>query len=225
MTRMSTDLGTELAALLLSLAMLGAYRGWMAARLRTDPLFTIQAYHQHVRRRWARLILADPSQAILGVQTLRNSTMGATFLASTVLLLLGGALSLVGRPDALGSLWPGIELEASRHPLVWSAKVLILVGDLFVAVFAFVMAIRLYTHLGYQVSVRPEDDPRGASVERVVALLDRAGALFSLGLRACYLAMPVVLWLFGPLPLVLATAVLVAVMARLDRTDPGGVVG
>ncbi|MCK6504250.1 DUF599 domain-containing protein [Myxococcota bacterium] len=221
MTRLSTDLGTELAALILSLAMLAAYRAWMASRLRRDPLYTIQAYHQHVRRRWARLVLSDPSQAILGVQTLRNSTMGATFLASTVLLLLGGALSLVGRPDALGSLWPGIELEASRHPVVWSAKVLLLVGDLFVAVFAFVMAIRLYTHLGYQVSVPPEDDPRGASAERVVAMLDRAGRLFSLGLRACYLAMPAVLWLFGPLMLVLSTAVLVAVMAVLDRSDPG----
>jgi uncharacterized membrane protein len=218
---LTTDLGAELAALVLSLAMLGAYRAWLSVRLRQDPLYTIQAYHQHVRRRWARLVLSDPSQAILGVQTLRNSTMGATFLASTVLLLLGGALSLVGRPDALGSLWPGIELEASRHPLVWSAKVLLLVADLFVAVFAFVMAIRLYTHLGYQVSVPPETDPQGASADRVVAMLDRAGTLFSLGLRACYLAMPAVLWLFGPLPLVLSTAVLVVVMALLDRSEPG----
>lgn len=202
--------------------MLGAYAAWLAARLRQHPLYTIQAYHQHVRRRWVHFVMEDPSHGILAVQTLRNSTMGATFLASSVLLLLGGTLSLVGRPDALGSLLHGLEVSATRHPAVWNLKVVALVCDLFVAVFAFVMSVRLYTHLSYQLAVPPEDDPHGVTVDRVAGMLDRAGGLFSLGLRACYLAMPLVLWLFGPLTLVLATAVLVAVMSRLDRNRVAG---
>lgn len=217
MAELPPELGTELIAVIVSLGLLTAYRAWLAARLAQDPLYTIQAYHRHVRERWAHWIMQDESRGILAVQTLRNSTMGATFLASTVLLLLGGALSLVGRPDALGVISESIEVAASRHPVVWNLKVLLLVADLFVANFAFVMTVRLYTHLSYQLAVPAEDLEHGVTEARVAGMLDRAGTLFSLGLRACYLAMPLVLWLFGPLLLVLSTVALVAVMGPLDR--------
>lgn len=217
MAELIAELGPEIAAVAFSAGLLAAYGAWMSTRTRQDPLYTIQAYHRHVRRRWVAWIMESPDHAILGVQTLRNSTMGATFLASTVLLLLGGALSLVGRPDALGSISSGIEVAASRHPIVWNIKVLALIGDLFVATFAFVMTVRLYAHLSFQLGIPPDETPHGVTSHRVAGMLDRAGSLFSLGLRSCYLAMPLVMWMFGPLMLVVSTAVLVAVMARLDR--------
>lgn len=221
MTPLATELSLELAAVLLSLAMLGSYRLWLTARLARDPLFTIQAYHRHVRRRWAVWVMQDSSRGVLAVQTLRNSTMGATFLASTVLLLLGGALSMIGRPESLGVVSDSLVAELARHPVVWNVKVLALVADLFVAIFAFIMSVRLYTHLGYQLSQPPEDDPQGVSVAQVTRMLDRAGNLFSLGLRACYLAMPLVLWLFSPILLAISCAVLIVVMASLDRNRTG----
>ena len=199
-----------------AMALLLGYASWMSSRLRGDPLFSIQAYHRHVRLRWVAWIMADPSRGILGVQTLRNSTMGATFLASTVLLLLGGALSLVGHPDALGILSSSLETAASRHEAFWNFKVLLLVADLFVATFAFVMAVRLFAHISFQLALPPEETPHGVTVARVSGMLDRAGSMFSLGLRSCYLAMPLVMWLFGPVMLVVATLVLVLVMSRLD---------
>lgn len=217
MTQTTIEIGIELTAVALSLGMLGGYRLWLSARLARDPLFTIQAYHRHVRQRWAIWILQDSSRGLLAVQTLRNSTMGATFLASTVLLLLGGSLSLVGRPEALGIVSHSLVAEVARHPIVWNIKVLTLVGDLFVAIFAFIMSVRLYTHLGYQLSLPPEAEAHGVSVTQVTGMLDRAGILFSLGLRACYLAMPLVLWLFGPILLVVSCAVLIVAMAGLDR--------
>jgi uncharacterized membrane protein len=215
----------EIAAVAASLALLGGYAARLAAHLRRDPLYSIQAYHQHVRSRWARQVLGDPSQALLGVQTLRNSTMGATFLASTVVLLLMGALNLVGEPDAFGRLWPGLDTRIASHPALWNLKILALVVDLFVAFFAFAMSVRLLSHISYQLALSPDDAPRGVTAERVSGMLNRAGRLFSVGLRACYLGMPLVFWLFGPTFLVLATGVLVAVMSRLDRNAVPGEAG
>lgn len=207
---------TELIAVAVAVAMLGGYRLWLRHKLRQDPLYTIQAYHRHVRARWVERMMGDSGQAILVVQTLRNSTMAATFMASTIVLLLMGSLGLAGKPDMVGALWPEFQGVAA-HPEAWSLKVLVLVIDLFVAFFAFVMSVRLYAHLGYQLVLPPETAAAGITRARVLAVMNRAGALFSLGLRACYLAMPIVFWLFGPAFLVAATAALVVVMASLDR--------
>lgn len=210
-------LGTELLAVATSVILLALYRWWLRRRLRGDPLYTIQAYHRHVRARWVERMMADPAQAILVVQTLRNSTMAATFMASTIVLLLMGSLGLANRPEAIGLFWPALQDVVPAHPEAWGLKVLALVVDLFVAFFAFAMSVRLYAHLGYQIVLPADDVPGGVSAKRVLGMLNRAGALFSLGLRACYLAMPLVFWLFGPAFLVVATAVLVVVMALLDR--------
>ena len=46
---------------------------------RRNPDCTIQGVNRAARRAWIHHIMADPNHGLLAVQTLRNSTMAATF--------------------------------------------------------------------------------------------------------------------------------------------------
>jgi len=208
---------TDLIGFGLSAALLAAYHLWLALRLRQDSSYTIQAVNRAARAAWVEDIMAHPEKAILGVQTLRNSTMAATFLASTAVLLIMGTLTLTGQADKLAASWHSLGLAGPRHPGLWIAKSLCLVADFFVAFFSFSMSVRLYNHVGYQLTVAAERRPAALTPSRVGAHLNRAGAYYSLGMRAYYVSVPLVFWLFGPHLMVGATVVLIAVLHHLDR--------
>ena len=63
----------------------------------------------------------------------------------------------------------------------------------------------------------PTDEPGVVSVEGVIKILDRGGTHYTLGMRGYYLAIPLALWLFGPLWMLTGTILLIAVLYRLDR--------
>ncbi len=48
-------------------------------------------------------------------------------------------------------------------------------------------------------------------------LLNRSGNYYSLGMRAYYLSVPLVFWLFGPLYLLIASIGLVVALYHVDR--------
>jgi len=184
---------------------------------RRDPHCTIQSVNRSARSAWVQNIMSDPSQRILGVQTLRNSTMAATFLASTAVLLIMGVLSLSGQADKLADSWHMLNISGSRHPGLWIVKLLLLTADFFVAFFSFAMSVRLFNHVGYQVTLPPDLRPSSVGPEQVARHLNRAGAYYSIGMRAYFLSVPLVFWLFAPRLMAAASLVLVVVLYHMDR--------
>jgi uncharacterized membrane protein len=57
----------------------------------------------------------------------------------------------------------------------------------------------------------------GLTPQHVALHLNRAGAFYALGMRAYYLAVPLVFWLFGPHFMLLSTAILIPILFYLDR--------
>ena len=85
-----------------------------------------------------------------------------------------------------------------------------------VAFFCFSLAVRLYNHVGYLINAG--GDPRLSPTPAFVArLLNRGGRYYSLGMRAYYLSVPLVFWLFGPWYLVISACGVVAVLFHVDR--------
>lgn len=208
----------DLIALLISLLLLLAYHGALARKVRRNPAYTVQALTRIARADWVESIMREPGKEILAVQTLRNSTMAATFLASTSVLLIIGALTLSGQADKMESTWHSLNVFGGRYSELWMAKLLLILLDLFAAFFCFTVAVRVFNHVGYMVNV-PEDLRHGAITPSVVAAhLNRAGTFYSYGMRAYYFVVPLVFWLFGPHFLLAATVGLVVVLARIDRT-------
>lgn len=197
-----------------SLGVLIVYHVYLSLQLRNDPRYTIQSVNNSARTAWVEYIMATPSKDILAVQTLRNSTMAATFLASTAVLLIIGVLNLSqsggnGFAHALATQQPEHEL--------YLLKLTPLLLDLFVAFFAFTLAIRMYNHVGYLInSGFQASGPTNPTY--VARLLNRGGAYYTLGMRSYYLSVPFVFWLFGPLFMLIASVILVVALYHIDRS-------
>lgn len=207
----------DIVSLVISIALITVYHVYLRLRLRRNPAYTVQSVNRAARSAWVRHIMSDPKYAIIGVQTLRNSTMAATFLASTAVLLVIGTLTLSEQSDKLTNTWHSLNVLGSAHPGVWIGKLLFLLSDFFVAFFSFAMSVRLFNHVGYQLNVPSGDRPRGLNPLSVAVHLNRAGYYYSIGMRAYYFAVPLVFWLFGPHFMVASTLVLIVVMYHIDR--------
>lgn len=203
----------------LSLALIFGYHLYLRYRLRHDPSYTIQAINRLARESWVENIMADRErQGILAVQTLRNSTMAATFLASTAILLNIGVLNLMQKDDNLSRILSPMHAGSSEFVnSLWVVKLLLLLMVFFWAFFCFSLAVRMYNHVGYLINSSNSTRQFCPSPGYVARLLNRSGHYYSLGMRSYYLSVPLVFWLFGPLYMLAASLGLVIVLYHIDR--------
>jgi uncharacterized membrane protein len=206
----------DLIAIVLTAALLAGYQGFLRLKLRSNPAYTIQAVNVLARAAWVESVMRDRKD-ILAVQTLRNSTMAATFLASTAVLLIMGALTLTAQGDKLGETWHALNILGATHSSLWLTKLMVILLDLFVAFFSFSMSIRIYNHVGYMINVPLSLAHKAISPEHVAIHLNRGAAFYSIGMRAFYYTVPLVFWLFDPLLMLVSTLALLIVLHKLDR--------
>lgn len=199
-----------------ALLLLIAYHLLLYRRIRSDPLSTSQGLAQRTRVLWVRAIIKG-GKDILAIQTLRNWTMSATFLASAAILIGLGILNIAVTADKQGALSLQLMSEfGSGHPGMWIGKLILLSADFLFAFFNFMLAVRYYNHTGFMINL-PAEDNSEIHVDDVIEILNRGGSHYTLGMRGYYLAIPLALWLFGPLWLLGGTLVLIATLYRLDR--------
>lgn len=203
-------------AFVASAGMVVGYHRFIGYQARHNREYSLQSVMTLTRIAWVRSVMSG-GDAVLAVQTLRNSTMAATFLASTAILLIIGVLTLSGQAEHLGNTWHLLGSMRAAQPQVLEAKLILLIVDLFVAFFSFSTSIRLFNHVGYMINVPLDLGYAATSPGCVAAELDRAGRWYGLGMRAYYVLVPLVLWLFAPLLMVLATPVVLFVLFKIDR--------
>ena len=210
-------LTNDLASFLVSALLIVAYHIFLRHKIRNDPTYTIQAVNRIARTAWVETIMQDDKNAVLAVQTLRNSTMAATFLASTAVLMIIGVLTLSGQGDKLEATWRALNMVGAINPMLWLVKLICLLLDLFIAFFSFSMAIRVFNHVGYMINVPLRLQHKMITPAHVTTHLNRAGHFYSLGMRAYYFLVPLVFWLFGPHLMLAATVGLIMVLYHIDR--------
>ncbi len=204
----------------LSVLLLAAYHLFLRVKLGSDPLYTIQAVNALSRAAWVETVMTSGNKDVLAVQTLRNSIMGATFLSSTAVLLIIGVLTLSGQGQSLGSTWHSLNIFGVTAPALWLAKLIALLLDMLVAFFSFAQAIRLFHHVGYMINVPMTTKHHAFTPDHVALHLNRAGKFYAIGMRAYYIAVPLVFWLFGPHFMLLSTVILIPILFYLDRAPP-----
>lgn len=209
--------GYDLVSFLLSLLILIAYNLYISYKTRNNPAYTVQAVTIIARTAWVESVMRESGKEVLAVQTLRNFTMAATFLASASVLFIIGVLTLSGQGDTMESAWHSVNITGSIYAELWLAKLLLILLDLFVAFFSFSMAIRVFNHVGYMINVPLARNFKMICPAHVAVHLNRAGKFYSVGMHAYYTMVPLVFWLFGPHFLLLSTLLLVVVLYRLDR--------
>lgn len=207
----------DISSLLLSAVLLVLYHLYLRHRIKADATYTVQAINRIARTAWVETIMESGKPDVIPVQTLRNSTMAATFLASTAVLLIIGVLTLSGQSDKLSSTWHALNVYGSNHAELFLAKLILLLLDLFTVFFSFTLAVRMYNHVGYLINVPLSLKHKDITPQHVAEHLNRAGYYYSAGMRAFYFMVPLVFWLFGPHFMLLSTIGLIAVLYRIDR--------
>lgn len=207
----------DISSLLLSSLILIIYHLYLRYKIRKNPTYTVQAINRIARTAWVETMMASGKPDVIPVQTLRNSTMAATFLASTAVLLIIGVLTLSGQADKLGSTWHSLNVYGAKHSELFLSKLIMLLLDLFTVFFSFTLAIRGYNHVGYMINVPMSLNHHAISPQHVAQHLNRAGSYYSIGMRAFYFIVPLMFWLFGPHFMLLATIGLTIVLYRIDR--------
>jgi uncharacterized membrane protein len=212
----TNSLSPELLCFALSVLTVAAYELYLRWRLGRDPDYTIQSVNIRAREVWVHNIMAGNGKHVLAVQTLRNSTMAATFLASTSILLIIGVLNLSSKYQSLGSLLNAAGSGTLTESMLREIKLLPMVVTFFWAFFCFSLAVRMYNHVGYLINATGHalHSPSPAYVAR---LLNRGGRYYGFGMRAYYMSVPLVFWLFGPQYLVAATLGLILILYHVDR--------
>ena len=207
----------DLFCLLVSIAFFSLYNLFIWHKLKHDPIYTIQGASNLARKAWVVNIMEEKN-GILAVQTLRNSTMAATFMASTAILLSVGVLSLTGQGENMGRTWHAVNIFGSTEQSTLALKLVVLLINLFIAFFSFSNSIRLFNHVGFMINVPCSEGNYSTSFTFVAMQLNRAAHQFHLGMRAFYFMVPLIFWLFGPLLLVASTVLMILVVFLLDKT-------
>ena len=123
----------DFVCLAFSLALFLGYNLYIGRKLKTNPLYTIQGVSETARREWAAGVMRA-GDGILAVQTLRNSTMVASFMASTSTLLALGVLSLSAQAEHVAETWHVLNLVGAASQGMLMIKILALMLDLFFVV-------------------------------------------------------------------------------------------
>jgi uncharacterized membrane protein len=144
---------------------------------------------------------------------------GTAFFASTSLIAVGGALTLMrGTEDILPVMYL-INLGSVPSRQLWELKMLGLIVIFVYAFFKFAWSYRLFNYFAIMVGAAPppaaKDTPAAkAFAHRAARLCEDAGRHFNRGQRAFFFALGYLGWLLGPLPLALTTTGVVIVMWR-----------
>jgi uncharacterized membrane protein len=164
---------------------------------------------------WVKGVIRD-KRDIMAVQTLRNQVMAATFLASTAILICLGAFSAAFRPGVFNDISHALNLLGTKTETLWMFKLMMLGILFFVTFFNFTLAIRYYNHAGFMINTfEPEDAT--VSGEVVTQVLNHGALHYTIGMRGFYLSVPLALWLFGPIWMLVGSLVLISVLYRLDH--------
>lgn len=71
-------------------------------------------------------------------------------------------------------------------------------------------------HAGFMINTFEQNDAT-VSAEAVTQVLNHGALHYTIGMRGYYLSVPLALWMFGPLWMLIGSLVLIAVLYRLDR--------
>ena len=206
---------TEIGLSLISLGVLFIYHLRLYRQVRDNPLTTAIGLTNHARRAWVQIIV-DKKRDILAVQTFRNWVMASTFLASTAILISLGLVASAFRTEITSAATQALNVFGHPSETLWIFKLFALSALFFYAFFNFTLSIRYYNHASLLINV-PQDLEPASSVDTVTLVLNHGALHYTLGVRGFYLAIPLGLWLFGPIWMLGGSVLIVFVLHRLDR--------
>lgn len=215
-------IGNVLEPVLVGTAVLAyiAYHVYFWHRYRNKPMSTTIGHNHVARKIWCEVVMRE-RRDILAVQTIRNTLMSSSLMASTSLTLSAVvAAYLVNTISIEGPF--GLDLLSSSylHPI---HKFFAVILAFTVAFYCYMQSIRASNHASYLLGL-PLLGDRGFTPHYVAHVIKRGADFHTAGTRIFYLAFVFVLWIFGPLPPFIVMMILIPHLWYLDKADPSTVI-
>jgi uncharacterized membrane protein len=168
------------------------------------------------RETWMRRMLGRDARMV-DMQIMAAIQNGTAFFASTSLIAIGAALTLLRSTEELISAVSPFGITTSRG--LWEVKTIGLAVIFAYAFFKFAWSYRLYNYVAILFGAMPptaeKDTPEAeAHARRTARLFSATGRHFNRGQRAFFFAIGYLGWFVGPLVLIATTAAVVVVMWR-----------
>lgn len=169
-----------------------------------------------IRRDWMRAFVTRQPRIFDGgvIESLRQST---AFFASATMIALGAGIALLGDTGRLTGL--AAEFVPDNSHALLEVKLVLVIVLIANAFLKFVWANRLFGYCSIMMASVPNDPDDPACHPRAVQAAElniSAARSYNRGLESVYFAIAALAWLFGPLALMLATAITGAVIARRE---------
>ncbi len=122
----------DLTVFLLCVVILGTYQFRLVRRSRQSPTRTVQGLNALARTAWVERVMHE-DRDVMAVQTLRNSTMAATLMACTAVILILGIMNMLASAGKIGPTLHILNLSGSHEPGMWIFKLMLILVDFFIA--------------------------------------------------------------------------------------------
>jgi uncharacterized membrane protein len=170
------------------------------------------------REEWMRCMLARDMRMV-DMQIMAALQNGTAFFASTSLIAIGGALTLLRSTEAILSVMSDLPFGIQAGRALWEAKTIGLAIIFVYAFFKFAWSYRLFNYVAIMLGATPFAADRNAPeaqahVLRTARLFTSAGRHFNRGQRAFFFALAYLGWFVGPIVLMASTLAVVVVIWR-----------
>lgn len=193
------------------------YRFFLSLMLKKRPDNLFLGKLQQYRKAWIECHSGGKDSVVV-VQTLRNTIMSASFMASTSVILIMGAFNLL---YTIGTAEKGKTLfgAGTSEPSVEAFKILLIIIILSYSFFNFTWYIREINYMSFILNIPKDQLDRiegGDSTAQIAGMFLTSGIFFSLGMRGYYFLIPLMLWFFSPLLMIFSCLALFYVLIRRD---------
>jgi uncharacterized membrane protein len=185
---------------------------------------SLNALMDRYREVWMRRMLVRDNRMV-DMQVMAALTNGTAFFASTSLIAVGGALTLLRSTDEVLTVLATLPFGIETSRTLWEVKVVGLAVIFIYAFFKFAWAYRLFNYVAILLGATPlaadKDTPEAdAHVVRTARLFAAAGRHFNRGQRAFFFALAYLGWFISPGVFMVTTAAALVVMwARQFASD------
>ncbi|XP_042488197.1 uncharacterized protein LOC122085983 [Macadamia integrifolia] len=186
------------------------YHLYLLYRVLKHPSTTSIGYENHIWMSWVERVMGDSSYISIAISVISNNTSSSIYLGSMCLSLCGFIGIWVG--TSTSSVVNPVYILGNTSSATISLKDISMLFAFLMGFGAFMQSVRYYVQANSLVSMSSKDLP----VLYVQRLVLRGNNFWQVGLRLLYLAMALLFWSFGPIPMFVSCLVMVIFLYFLD---------
>jgi len=170
------------------------------------------------RREWFKHVLQHENR-IADIAAFSSLLTGATFFASTAILILGGLFAMLGTTDRIIDVVALLPFARPESELFSCIKIILMIGVFVYTFFKFTWSIRQYHFCTILIGAAPQTralQEHDDYIDTMTKVASHAAEDFNQGLRAFYFALAAIAWFFHPWLSVVSSALVVYVLHQRE---------